>query len=253
MIIPNFAAIARRYIPSVYFKNSEPLDEYISMGRFIAFDMDTERALEYIKKMTDTRPDVAAVIHQGKTQYDVDIGRSRAISNPSRVELLKHLSPLPNSDILIAQLKEVDNYQLLRYMAGEGEWPPHHWDVICPELAEVARRFHDMAVSSESNQGDKEMEQEVCIHYHSRLSSTSEELTGTITMSINGQLAIVDVRCKRGESVVQPQWVTVPKVGYDTAVHSLVRWFDNKAAAAVMITVYPDGGSPRTITVTLEA
>lgn len=90
------------------------------------------------------------------------------------------------------------------------------------------------------------------IAYHSRLATKAGLLAGTITLSIDGELAIVDVECPKDDVKVKYHWVTLPESGVDTTVHSMVKWFDDVAAAAIMIVVYPTGGSPKTITVTLN-
>lgn len=384
MNLPNFAAVAKKYAPSIAFKYTEGQINLIEMGRFISFDLSTADGIEYLNRIGSVGTEVVQALHQAKAQYDLDIQQNRAVVNPSRVELLKHLGPRDNEDVIRAQLLEVDNYALLCYMVDGGEWPPYLWEVTCPELAELARNIrslHDdqqdvppvevlneifgesavelmktkidlhavlryveqeltrqeedmlitqlLAVMSittvaeafayrwhnpnelndelqslaskymdtirlssderyavlmfirtgieydgfssefraglakareayissnpQPTQPKEHKSMNTTINYHSRLGTANGQLTGTVTLSINGELAIVDITCPKDDIKVTYNWVTMPERGYDTTVHSLVRWFDDVAAAAVMITVYPDGGRPQTVTVTLEA
>lgn len=251
MNLPNFAAIAKKYAPSIAFKYTEGQLNLLEMGRFISFDLSTADGIEYLNRVGSVGTEVVQALHQAKAQYDLDVQHAKAVVNPSRVGLLKHLGTRGNEDVIRAQLLEVDNYALLCYMVHGGEWPPYLWEVTCPELAEIARNIRSLHEDHTQPKEHKSMG--TTINYHSRLGTANGQLTGTITLSINGELAIVDITCPKDDIKVTYNWVTMPERGYDTTVHSLVRWFDDVAAAAVMITVYPDGDRPQTVTVTLEA
>lgn len=265
MTMPNFAAITNEYAPAIDF-NKYPLDP-VSAGRFISFDMRAADGCEYIARICKEFSELEQVLLRGKERYDADIHSGKAVSNPSRAALLDLISNYGVSNVVRHQLSAVDNYELIRYISGECPWPNDHWDVVCPELADLAKHLRELrdapveiaieapraAYHAEPNQGARKMTEALKINYHYRLNVVNGELTGTITLSINGELAIVDVECPKDDVKVRYHWVTMPKKGYDTTVHSLVRWFDGVAAAAIMVTVYPDGGRPQTVTATLEA
>jgi hypothetical protein len=392
MNVPDFVAIAKSYAPDIVEENKHHLD-LVRVGRFISFDMRAADGVDYINTVGKSHESVHDALLEAKARYDADIRSRRVVAAPSRVALGKLMSSYLPNDVLKAQIAEVDNYELLCYIYEKGDWPNDHWDVVCPELANTAKRLrqeqdaintptldpsilygeptlverlakllhgvnvqeliaiyqpsemiaflegrftaeqedellHDLwnrvsrdlaqtvvmrrwpslqlrkeimaLLPSEitqymnsldavdaymvirgniahdfdndaltavidtakttylvkkkqaKNKGEEKMSKELNIEYHSRLQSTDVELTGTITLSINGELAIVDVSCQNGAQKVTYEWVTMPKHGYDTAVQSMVRWFNDRAAAAIMVVVYPDGGQPKTITVTLD-
>lgn len=402
MKVPNFAEIANVYAAAIDFRNYPQLSQ-VDAGRFISFDMRAADGCEYIARISRGFSELEPILLQGKERYDRDIQSNKVICNPSRVMLLRLIGSDATS-VIHSQLAAVDNYDLLRYIVDNGPWPNDHWDVVCPELAEVAKRLHDlhnvsievadpvepeqlkainndiathaqsverlaellkgiqitelvqtfnadalieflegrMAVGEEdrllgdmwvhisrdlaqavvlhrwpgdrlrtmvrslmprsfsemfnnltladicmvvrgdqkptfsnarlnaavvtarsvynaakggnkNNQGVKKVAEKLNIEYHSRLGTENGVMSGTVTLAVNGELFIVDVHCLKGSDRVTNRWVTLPQQGYDTTVHSLVRWFDDVAAAAIMITIYPDNGRPQTVTVTLNA
>ena len=290
MRIPDFVAIAKRYAPDIAIENQHHLD-LIQVGRWISFDMRAIDGIDFINGIGQKIKPAYDALQAAKECYDNDIKATLVIASPSRNVLYKALVGTLRDDVLNAQLAEVDCYELLCYIHDKGPWPADHWDAVCPELAEWAKRLRKEADGQRDRidrgalmkrvpstgpkdlieavaaakaeyqskkqptfvQGEEKMKNEITINYHSRLVTANGELTGTITLSINGELAIVDVECPKDDVKVRYHWVTMPKKGYDTTVHSLVRWFGDVAAAAVMVTVYPDGGTPKTVTVTLEA
>lgn len=139
------------------------------------------------------------------------------------------------------------------YMAirGNGEYKTGPKDLIMAVNAAKVE-YQSKKQPTFTFQGEEKMSNELKIEYHSRLQCTEGNLSGTITLSINGELAIVDVACQQDVQKVSYNWVTMPKRGYDTAVQSMVCWFNGNAAAAIIVVVYPDGGMPKTIAVTLN-
>ena len=249
MKVPNFAEIANVYAAAIDFRNYPELSQ-VDAGRFISFDMRAADGCEYIARTCRGFSELEPILLQGKEQYDRDIQSKKVICNPSRVMLLRLIGGDATS-VIHSQLAAVDNYDLLRYIVDNGPWPNDHWDVVCPELAEVAKRLHDL--HNVSIEGVKKVAEKLNIEYHSRLGTENGVMSGTVTLAVNGELFIVDVHCLKGSDRVTNRWVTLPQQGYDTTVHSLIRWFDDVAAAAIMITIYPDNGRPQTVTVTLNA
>ena len=166
----------------------------------------------------------------------------------SLLEWLRERLPVAYTQTLDS-LTAASIYMVIR---GNGEYNTGPKDLI-EAVAAAKAEYQSKKQPTFELQGEEKMKNDITINYHSRLVTANGELTGTITLSINGELAIVDVECPKDDVKVRYHWVTMPKKGYDTTVHSLVRWFGDVAAAAVMVTVYPDGGTPKTVTVTLEA
>lgn len=139
-------------------------------------------------------------------------------------------------------------------MLVRGNHKPAFSNARLNSTVEEARiMYNSTKGGNKNNQGVKKVAEKLNIEYHSRLGTVNGVMSGTVTMAVNGELFIVDVHCLKGSDRVTNRWVTLPQQGYDTTVHSLVRWFDDVAAAAIMITIYPNNGRPQTVTVTLNA
>lgn len=87
------------------------------------------------------------------------------------------------------------------------------------------------------------------ISYHARTECANGVFDGTITLSIDGQLAIIDVHAEKLSQLLDKKFVTMPQAGYDLTVHHVIVWKDNVCAAAIIVVVYKDGGEVSSVTI----
>lgn len=157
-------------------------------------------------------------------------------------------------DKVIKQLSSLNVDDLLRYVRGEVKIESTTLNTMLGEelcLALKRTRLNYLSGQRQSiNTGANEMSMN--INYHGRLEVTEDAMKGTITLSIDGELAIVDVSAPHGQPRVDYTWVTIPKSGYDTTVHGHVVWLGTDAAVAVTVVVFKDGGIASTVTVTKD-
>lgn len=157
-------------------------------------------------------------------------------------------------DAVIKQLRGYNVTTLLAYVRGEVDYSEQELSVITGDLLQYINRaksfYHNDKRRKELNKGAKNMA--MTINYHGRLEVADNALKGTLTLSIDGELAIVDVVANYGEPQVRYSWETLPKVGYDTTLHSQVVWLGHDAAVNIIVVVYKDGGIASTVTFTKD-
>lgn len=153
-------------------------------------------------------------------------------------------------DLVIKALLGYNVEELLGYVRGDVKL---YADGLNETLALALKRTRLNYLSNirqDITKGAKNMA--MTINYHGRLEVADNALKGTLTLSIDGELAIVDVDANYGESQVRYNWETIPKVGYDTTLHSQVIWLGHDAAVNIIVVVYKDGGIASTVTFTKD-
>lgn len=153
-------------------------------------------------------------------------------------------------DLVIKALLGYNVEELLGYVRGDVKL---YADGLNDTLALALKRTRLNYLSNtrqDITKGAKNMA--MTINYHGRLEVADNALKGTLTLSIDGMLAIVDVVANYGESQVRYSWETLPKVGYDTTLHSQVVWLGHDAAVNIIVVVYKDGGIVSTVTFTKD-
>lgn len=85
------------------------------------------------------------------------------------------------------------------------------------------------------------------VEFHSETNSGNSEFHGTITLSVDGKLAIVKVAATEGNNELKKNWLTVP-TDYDFTVHHVIVWRNGVAAASIIIMVYGNNGELASVT-----
>lgn len=164
-------------------------------------------------------------------------------------EELLSLLELVDADTRTNVLNQVRGYDvrtIIRYINGEQELSEGSLKVLGYELQNLVNRARMFrAKPAEPIIGAKTMQ----IEYHARTQCASGEFTGTITLAIDGQLAIVDLLAKADSDVLHKHWITLPSKGYDFTVHHTIVWKNGKCAVAVIVLVYKDGGEVDSVTI----
>lgn len=234
-----------------------PVDVKPNLVRRYCAGTDVQDALDYINGKVNAfkliEPSLDVLIRQAaEDNHKPKLAMSAIlpVKLTADEEELLSLLELVEADTRTNVLNQVRGYDvrtIIRYVNGEQELSPGSLEVLGYELRDLitrARMFR--AKPAEPIIGAKTMQ----IEYHARTKCTNGEFTGTITLAIDGKLAIVDLLAKADSDVLHKHWITVPEKGYDTTVHHTIVWKNGMCAVAVIVLVYKDGGEVSSVTIT---
>lgn len=183
-------------------------------------------------------------------------------SNPKSVihsGLAELANEMPGYDVNLIPL-HLDHGKMLQLVRNElkgkerEEFVAYIVDTCNADLIDALRDIIPMPHTAMSVLQEPKCEQgkrNMVVNYYSELICENSKLSGTITLSIDGELAIAHVSVSKDDKNndrVKTTWATVPNKGYDTTLNSIVRWVENKAAAAIIVTVFRDDGAVSTST-----